>query len=175
MYSGSSLRMSYSVFIPHVFPNIKHEHVAQAFTMHGYGIVKSVDFVSKMRTDGKVTRCAFVHFTHWFKGEGPDRFREKIEDPEKQARIVYDDPWFWIVLPNTGKKVERDPCADCAACKFARSERYQQPMSKIDKTIDLVDASYVASLEKEIAGLREENAMLRRMTDQVESEMDTSD
>uniref|UniRef100_A0A6C0BA89 Uncharacterized protein n=1 Tax=viral metagenome TaxID=1070528 RepID=A0A6C0BA89_9ZZZZ len=167
--------MFYSVFIPHVFPNIKHEHIAQAFTVHGYGIVKSVDFVSKTSADGKISRCAFVHFTHWFKGEGPDRFREKIEDPEKQARIVYDDPWFWIVLPNTGKKVERDPCADCAACTFARSERYQEPMRKIVETTDFVSASYVSALEKEISMLREENALLRRMTDQVESEMDTSD
>lgn len=167
MYSGSSSRMSYSVFIPHVFPNIKHEHIANAFTMHGYGFVKSVDFVSKMRTDGKMSRSAFVHFVHWFSGEGPDRFREKIEDPEKQARIVYDDPWFWIVLPNTGKKVVRDPCADCAACTFARSERYQQPMT------ELVDASYVSCLERDIALLREENAMLRRMTDQVESGIET--
>jgi len=125
-----------------------------------------------MRTDGKATRCAFVHFVHWFKGEGPDRFREKIEDLEKQARIVYDDPWFWIVLPNTGKKVERDPCADCAACTFARSERQQESMHKIVKTTDFVDASYVSCLESEIAMLREENAMLRRMTDQVESGMD---
>jgi len=30
--------------------------------------------------------------------------QKRIRDPEQEARIVYDDPWHWVVLENTGKK-----------------------------------------------------------------------
>lgn len=136
--------MSFSIYIPHVFPNITRERIAEAFVSNDYGIVRQIDFVAKMSFNGRAYNGAFVHFSHWFSSPAADSFREKIEDPEKQARIVYDDPWYWIVLPNTGKKVE------CGARK--------ECLNIGDRS--LVDAGYASCLEREIHTLREENARL---------------
>ena len=144
--SNGSLRMSFSIYIPYVFPNITGDRICDAFAFNGYGIVQRIDFVSKMDSMGKNYNGAFVHFSHWFETEVAARFREKIEDPEKQARIVYDDPWFWIVLPNTGKKVVPGARKECL-------------------NINSVDAGYAACLEREIYSLREENKDLRQKVD----------
>lgn len=140
--------MSFSIYIPHVFPNITYDRIAEVFVSSGYGIVQRIDFIAKMSTDGRAYNSAFVHFSHWFSTEVADRFREKIEDPLKQARIVYDDPWHWIVLPNTGKKIEPGARKECLNIGDGR------------ENCNLVDAEYAACLEREIYALRAENARL---------------
>lgn len=149
--SNGSLRMSLSIYIPHVFLNITRDRIADAFASNGYGVVERIDFVAKMSTNGQTYNGAFVHFSHWYSSETADRFREKIEDPLKQARIVYDDPWYWIVLPNTGKKVDPGARKECLNTGEA------------PQNINLVDAGYAACLEREIYSLRDENARLREI------------
>ena len=44
---------------------------------------------------------AFVHFEHWnYYNSAAINLRQQIEDPNVIAKIVYDDPWYWILLPN---------------------------------------------------------------------------
>jgi hypothetical protein len=137
-----------SVFIPYVFPNVTKDRIAAAFESNSLGLVDRIDLVSKTDANGKFYNYAFVHFSHWFDNDHAARFLERLDDPTRQARLVYDDPWYWIVLPNTGKALvpgSRKPCINLGPTKG----------------VELVDTDYVAKLESEIAKLYVENLELK--------------
>lgn len=146
--SSSSAAYSFSVYIPHVFPNISIKRISDAFETNTLGIVSEIDIVGKRDRNGRSYNSAYVHFDHWYDNDHAQRFLERVQDPEKEARLVYEDPWFWIVLPNTGTK---------------QQQQQQQVVDPINNNplCSLVDAGYAKTLEKEIARLRDENIQLR--------------
>ena len=93
-----------SIYIPHVFGNITKEFIIKTFEFQGIGKVKSVDFVEKMGKSG-IYKTAFVHLEYWYDNIASVHFQQRVQDPNKEARIVYSDPWFWLCFENTGKKV----------------------------------------------------------------------
>jgi len=150
-----------SFYIPHVFPNISKERIAYSFQSNDLGQVGSVDFVAKRDKNGKSYHSAFVHFTTWGTSDCATRFLERVNDPAKEARLVYEDPWFWIVLPYQSK--EEVPAEKRT---FSGSVVARPP---VGHHTALVDVSYARQLEAEIARLREtclaltqENDALRR-------------
>ena len=84
-----------SLFIPRVFSNITSERIASVFEKQGFGMVKRVDLVSQ----GEYNR-AYVHFDFWCDSIITRAFKEKLLKKD-QVRVVYDDPYYWIVLENT--------------------------------------------------------------------------
>jgi hypothetical protein len=99
---------SYSVFIPRIFANIRENRIAYTFHSLSIGDVNHIDLVRKTSKNGEIYNMAFVHFNEMYNNPGADAFREDVEDPDKQAKIVYDDPWFWIILP-FDKKIYKQP------------------------------------------------------------------
>ena len=93
-----------SLYIPHVFPNFDQEYIAGVFEGLDYGSVERVDLVSKMDKNGNNYNAAYIHFSKWEDNVMVENFQARITDPEREARIVHDDPWFWIVLENKAKK-----------------------------------------------------------------------
>jgi hypothetical protein len=93
-----------SLYIPHIFANYSKEDVSKVFENLEIGKVKNIDFVSKMGRDNKPFNAAYIHFEHWCNNSMAANFQERVLNPEKEARIVYDDPWHWIVLENKGRK-----------------------------------------------------------------------
>jgi len=89
----------YSVFIPRVFCNISEHRIAHVFHNIGIGSVAKVDLVKKSPVNGKPYNMAFVHFQELYQTQEAQTFMEDIHDVSKQAKILYDDPWFWLVLP----------------------------------------------------------------------------
>ena len=85
----------YSVCIPRVFKNIPERAIRRSFEINNLGKVGRVDFVDK---GGYY--MVFVHFTEWNNNTAAYNLREKIENPNKIAKLVYDEPWYWILLPN---------------------------------------------------------------------------
>jgi hypothetical protein len=109
-----------SLYIPHVFPNYTKEDVQQVFENQKIGKVSHVDFVSKMGKDGKPYNAAYVHFEFWCDTIANRNFQTRICDPNKEARVVYDEPWHWIVLENKARKYapgERKPRIDLGDLK----------------------------------------------------------
>lgn len=94
----------FSVCIPRMFTNISEQRIRNTFSDLEIGNISHVDFVLKRNKDGKEYNMVFVHFSELFDCEAANHFKEDVENPEKQAKIVYEDPWYWIVLPNTGKQ-----------------------------------------------------------------------
>jgi hypothetical protein len=93
-----------SLYIPHVFGNVTKEFMIKTIEFQGLGKVNKIDFVEKMGKNGKIYNTAFVHFEYWYDNISAVHFQERVKDTNKEARIVYKDPWFWVCFENTGKK-----------------------------------------------------------------------
>jgi hypothetical protein len=91
-----------SLYIPHVFPNFDKEYVAKAFK--NIGEVSQIDFVAKCDRNGNDFNAVYVHFNKWYSNKKASAFYDSVVDESKEARLCHDEPWYWIVLPNTAKK-----------------------------------------------------------------------
>lgn len=89
-----------SLYISHVFPNIHKKRIAQLFEKLYLARIKGINFVPKMGKDGKPYNSAYIHIDYWFDNQSAKNFQEKIRSDAKEALLVYDDPWYWIVNEN---------------------------------------------------------------------------
>lgn len=94
---------SYSVFIPRVFLNISSSRITQAFHNLNIGEVDHVDLVKRSNEKGSF-HMAFVHFKNLYDSNEAKSFQTDVENPDCKAKIVYDDPWYWFVMPFTKKE-----------------------------------------------------------------------
>mgnify|MGYP003671157940 CR=1 FL=1 len=92
---------NFSVYIPRIFNNIPTEKIVKTFELLNLGKVEKVDIIMKTNKNGNNIKMAFVHFSEWYTNRAATNFRENIENPYVDAKLVYDDPWYWIVYPNT--------------------------------------------------------------------------
>jgi len=110
-----------SIFIPRVFANITTERITHIVeNVVPLGSVERIDIVE---IDEKTNRV-WVHFIHWYDTEFVNEFKKLLLDETKQAKIVYDDPWFWIVLKNTHRLVNGLPKVriDLEDCEVSTSD-----------------------------------------------------
>ena len=92
-----------SLCIPRVFNNITKERVFKIFAHLFDGAnIERIDMVSKLNKDGQPIKRVFVHFKPGAWDKQPD-MRESLING-KEVKIVYDDPWYWKCLANTGTK-----------------------------------------------------------------------
>jgi hypothetical protein len=96
---------SLSLYIPHIFGNYTKEYVAKIFAELNIGKVKYIDFVQKMSDNGIVYNAAYIHFDYWYTNVVARNFQSRVLDITKEARLMYEDPWYWIVLENKSNKV----------------------------------------------------------------------
>ena len=90
-----------SIYIPRVFKNVSEKFISSIFEDLKYGKVNHVDIVDKMDKNGKIYHSAYIHFDYWYDNIACKNFQERVQNPEKEARIVYKDPLFWVCLENT--------------------------------------------------------------------------
>jgi hypothetical protein len=93
-----------SLFVPHVYSNFTSAMVMEVFNGLHIGEVKSVDLVSKMGSDSKHYNAVYIHFTYWYDTKIARDFQKRLLDHKEEVRVMYDHPWYWIVLENKGKK-----------------------------------------------------------------------
>jgi len=93
-----------SVYIPHIFSNINKDRIIRVFESLSIGKVNNIDFVEKISKYGATYNAAYIHFEYWYDTVVSASFQERVRNPEKEARLVYDEPWYWIVLENRGSK-----------------------------------------------------------------------
>jgi len=150
-----------SLFIPRVFASITEERIAKVFDDNSIGKVSRVDFISKLDSDYKPYHSVYIHFETWYNNQTALNFYNRVVDPNIQARIVYDDPWYWIVLKNNGKKNEltgggssRAVCLDTIGSDS--SPNYDYESDKANGRLDLVSSDYVFNLEETNKNLHED-------------------
>ena len=89
----------------------------------------------------KPYNCAYIHFEFWYNNIANINLQEKIRNPEKEARIVYDDPWFWLILENTASKTvegERKPCINLEYFGLSnkKTETVDEPLNPVDEIFE---------------------------------------
>lgn len=92
-----------SLYIPHVFANIGEKKMVEVFASNEIGKVNHIDLVTKIGKDRKVYHSAYVHFDYWYDNIASRNIQEKL-NAGKEAKIVYDDPWYWKAYKNETKK-----------------------------------------------------------------------
>jgi hypothetical protein len=90
----------FSVCIPRIFNNIPVSKIVSTFESLNLGKVERVDIVMRRGKNNEPIKMAFVHFYKWYNNSAANNLRKKIEDPNYEAKIVYSDPWYWVILPN---------------------------------------------------------------------------
>ncbi len=91
----------FSVCIPRIFNNIPNQKITDTFEKMELGKIKNMDIIHKIGRDGTIFKMAFIHFDYWnMNSIAAVNLKNSIENPQVEAKLVYDDPWYWIVLPN---------------------------------------------------------------------------
>ena len=122
-----------SIYIPHVFPNITEDRVKQTFQDLMIGEVERVDFVPKVGKNGKEFKAAFLHFREWYCTDTAQNLQMRIVDPSQNARVVYDDPWHWQVLPNKNPRIKEQ--VEMEKTIFQLQERVQDLESQVNASV----------------------------------------
>jgi hypothetical protein len=92
-----------SLYIPKVFENITKEKMTSIFEFLDIGMINHIDFVTKVDNKGKPYNSAYIHFDFWYSNISNQNLQERLKN-SIECRIVYDDPWYWIVLENKATK-----------------------------------------------------------------------
>ena len=139
-----------SLYIPHVFPNFDKEFITNAF--NDIGEVSQIDFVSKQDRNGCNYNAVYVHFNKWFTNKKAASLYENVVE-SKEARLYYDNTWYWIVLPNTAKKHipgERKPRIDLSELKNSVEKEEDTNISLMEPSQNVCsDESLTLKSEKE--------------------------
>jgi hypothetical protein len=123
------------------------EKITEVFHNQLIGKVSRVDIIKKKVTKqrkrerkhvgGDYIRSAHVYFTTWFDTEANRNLQARIMDPEKEARVVVDDPWYWLLLESNRNQDEQ------------RLQRTETIMNIMSYHITLRDEETKAELKKQ--------------------------
>lgn len=107
----SAVNQSLSLMIPRVFPKwIDEQKIIDVFHKQHIGRVYKVSIIrmpdSKQRS--YPVYKAFVYFSAWYENEIAYNFQQRIYGPKAQARVVYDDPWYWVAFENTQRRLSNN-------------------------------------------------------------------
>lgn len=154
-----------SLFIPHVHPNIKEDSIKWVVeTQTPLGTVDRIDIV---KVENKRYNRVFIHFKEWNDTEFAYNFQKSVRNPNEESRILYDDPWYWIVLENTSIKAQSNIVEN--SDKFIHPVKSWNGMEQtfyqddlIDEDYDRIekyyhDQKYYEEKEKEVMDLTEED------------------
>ena len=111
MSSSSGIEQGLSLMIPRVFPQwIDEQKIIDVFHQQHLGRVYKVSIIrmpdSKKRSFPIYQ--AFIYFSAWYENEIAYNFQQRIFGPRAQARIVYDDPWFWVAFENKKRRLSNN-------------------------------------------------------------------
>jgi len=95
-----NVNQSMSLFIPRVFSNITSEQIKYTFESEylALGQVERIDLVDKGDYN-----AAYIHLSYWYEEKYVADFQNKLRT-DKKITVVYEEPWYWIVLENTSAK-----------------------------------------------------------------------
>ena len=137
-----------SLYIPHVFANITKNKIVETFEKLRIGSINRIDFLNKKSKKSNYN-AVYIHFSEWYDNSAARNFQERVLDPNMEARIVYDEPWFWIVLENKRHKAgdrKRSVNLDALNNSQIASEGVAKPMTNQDFT-KLLEKTYTETQE----------------------------
>jgi hypothetical protein len=174
----SSINQQLSLFVPYMFPNITETRVALVFSHLHLGEVNHVDFIPKTDKKGRSYNAAYIHFDYWYEGSTVAHFQERVLNPDKEARLVYDEPWFWIVLENTAVRTPKAQETEFVSSDYAAI--LEGKLAAAEKRIeDLEESSWqrIAELEERVLVLEQDaqDELMQALVDEDEHEHEYAD
>ena len=117
-----------SLFIPRVYPSITEERIRWIIECQTpLGVVDRIDIV---KVEGKTYNRVFIHFKEWYDTEFANRFQSSVRNPNEDSRIIYDTPWYWIILENTSVKTQLNVVVPSAPKVALLSESNQKILNR---------------------------------------------
>ena len=178
--SAAIAMQNISLYIPHVFPNISSSKIFDVFEEQLIGNVRNVDLIPKKDNNGKPYNAAYIHFYEWCDNTAARNFQERVLDKSKEARIVYDEPWYWIVLENNTRKFkpgDRKPTIDLNA--FGHDSTKEKEPTKPTKQVNVVSAKSAMEMEFDLEINNTEKNLFIELADltsenhQIKQELET--
>jgi len=115
MTTGMTFNNKLSLFIPRVVPEwASQEMITAKFKTLDIGTIQRVDFLEKVGSNGVKYYQAFLHFEMWEDNAATRNIQEKIIDPQQTAKLVYDEPWYWILLKNNNPLTQEEVAVNAA-------------------------------------------------------------
>jgi len=100
-----------SLIIPRVFPQyIDEQGMIDTFEQQKLGRVYKVNMIhmnSESRRRGHPMYKAIVYFSAWYDNVIAYNFQQRIFN-QGDARVVYDDPWFWVAMENKEQRLSNN-------------------------------------------------------------------
>jgi hypothetical protein len=153
----TSINQQLSLFVPYMFPNITEARVSAVFSALLLGEVHHVDFIPKTDKNGRNYNAAYIHFAFWHESDTAAHFQERVTNPGKEARLVYDEPWFWIVLENTAVKTPKAQETEFVSSDYA--SMLEGKLAAVEKRLEELEESSwerIAELEERVADLEQD-------------------
>ena len=138
-----------SLYIPHVFANITKNKIVETFEKLRIGSINRIDFLNK-KSNKSNYNAVYIHFSEWYDNIASRNFQERVLDPNMEARVVYDEPWFWIVLENKRHKAgdrKRSVNLDALNNSQIASEGVAKPMMTNQDFTKLLEKTYTETQE----------------------------
>lgn len=102
MSSNIKFNPEMSIYIPYVLATVTKKQIHDVFFDQYIGLIGSIEMVP---SQNKKTVSVFIHFDCWFDNVVSRNLQERICDPTKDAKMVYDDPSFWILRENKNQSM----------------------------------------------------------------------
>ena len=131
-----------SIYIPRVTSEWADEAmIMETFKNNNIGIVTRVDIVKK-----ETYYQAFVHFQQWYDSQMTRNLQSRILDPNREARIVHDDPNYFLLLKN------KNPMSEIEVRLEKRIMELEEK-NKIHMQIEIAHLNRIMELETKFARL----------------------
>ena len=135
-----------SIYIPRVSAECAYEAIIQeTFKNNLIGLVSRVDFVKKDNNEYQ----AFVHFEYWNDTQSTRNLQSRIMDPHREARLVYDDPCYWLLLKNKNLMSEIE-------VRLEKRIMDLEEKNKIHLQIEIMHLNRIMEMETKIAQMETE-------------------
>ena len=99
-----------SLVIPRVFPQwIDEQKIIRVFHDQQIGRIFKVSIKRMPNEKGRDYPIykAFLYFSVWYDNEIAYNLQQRIFSSAKQARVVYDDPWYWVLFENQSARLNQ--------------------------------------------------------------------
>lgn len=159
-----------SLVIPRVFPQwVDEAKMIKIFRDQQIGIISKVSIVSMPKEKGRKHSVykAYLYFSVWFENIISQNFQDRIYGKARQARVVYDDPWYWTVFENTEclKLSKEDKRLMRVSAEIYKNSLFVQEQQEQQEQIAHEQAEQKQQLEQQKQQLAEQNNIIQILQD----------
>ena len=86
-----------SICIPRVDKYFNQNRILSILNRYKLGIIKEIKIIKNKKKNNNII---YIYFSSWYDNEYVNNIKKKIMEGES-VKIMYDEPWFWILVLNT--------------------------------------------------------------------------